>query len=194
MTNGIPEMRHVCAALAAFVILSATATAIADATQTHGAEPPSPLSLAWCLERAQSANPQIAVLRATHEASTERTGTVGAFDDPRFSYEASNIPIGDLDLRSTPLSGHQLGFRQKLPFPGLLSNREEAARSNAQAAGLDLKDRRRRVASGPNPISMRTAGNAAAEALAASWITFTARGSATCRGRIPPCTCGVCST
>ena len=70
----------------------------------------------------------------------------GALEDPRFSYEATNIPVGDFDFNSTPMSGNQLRLMQKFPFPGVLSNREEAARAGASAATEDLEDRRLRVA------------------------------------------------
>ena len=102
---------------------------------------PSPLPLAWCLERAQTANPQLAAEVAASRAAAARVEQAGALDDPRIAYEASNIPVGDFDFRSTPLSGHQLGIRQKLPFPGLLTNRREGARAAAEATALTVEDR-----------------------------------------------------
>ena len=45
-------------------------------------------------------------------------------------------------FRSTPLSGHQLGLRQKLPFPGLLSQRATAAKRSAEASALQVDDQR----------------------------------------------------
>lgn len=108
--------------------------------------PPRPLPLAWCLERASAANPEIASDVAAAEAARERVGHAGSLDDPRVRYEASNVPVGDLDFDSTPLSGHQLGLSQKLPFPGLLGNREDAARAGADAASHSVADRSRRVA------------------------------------------------
>ncbi|MCZ6784551.1 MAG: TolC family protein [Proteobacteria bacterium] len=111
------------------------------------AEPPSPLPLDWCLERAESENPGIAAEVAASEAAAHRVGPAGSLDDPRFSYEASNLPVGAFDFTSTPLSGHQFGLRQKLPFPRLLSNRKGAARAGAQAAGFVVEDRRLATAS-----------------------------------------------
>jgi cobalt-zinc-cadmium efflux system outer membrane protein len=108
---------------------------------------PDPLRLDWCLERAEAANPDIAADAATAEAAEHRVIPAGALDDPRTVYEASNVPVNDLDFDSTPLSGHQFRLAQKLPFPGLLDNREEAARRAADAASEQLDDRRRRVAS-----------------------------------------------
>ena len=107
---------------------------------------PDPLPLNWCLERAQQTNPSIAVDEAAAAAAAHRVSPAGALEDPRFSYEATNIPVGDFDFNSTPMSGNQLRLMQKFPFPGVLSNREEAARAGASAATEDLEDQRLRVA------------------------------------------------
>jgi outer membrane protein TolC len=101
---------------------------------------PDPLTLAWCLERARVANPDLERAEAIAAAARSRVGFAGTFEDPRFSYEASNLPIGDFNFNSTPMSGHQLGLRQKLPFPGLLSSKEGAARRDAEASSLMWKD------------------------------------------------------
>lgn len=109
--------------------------------------PPSPLTLAWCLERAARSNPALAAEAYAAEAARERVRPAGALEDPRFSYEASNVPVGDWDMGSTPLSGHQLWLRQKLPFPGLLGQQSGAAEAAASAAGLVRVDRERSLAS-----------------------------------------------
>jgi outer membrane protein TolC len=128
----------------AAVLAAALVTSSAEATEVVA--PPVPLTLAWCLERASGANPSLAADAAQADAARERIGSAGALEDPRFSYEASNVPVGDWDFKSTPLSGHQLRLSQRLPFPGLLSNRAEAARSGARAAEAELDDRRHSVA------------------------------------------------
>lgn len=120
--------------------------AIAGAVPGSAEDLPAPLSLTWCLERAALANPDIEAARASRVAATERILPAGALDDPRIAYDASNLPTGALDFGSTPLSGHQLGLRQKVPFPGLLSQREAAAREGAQAAAFALADRQREIA------------------------------------------------
>jgi outer membrane protein TolC len=101
---------------------------------------PAELTLSWCLERARAANPALESAHASAAAASSRVSFAGALDDPRIVYEASNIPTGDLDFRSTPLSGHQLGLKQKLPFPGLLSSREIAAERSAEASALSVDD------------------------------------------------------
>ncbi len=136
-------IRWVVPCLSAFFVFSA---GLAAGEDQEDITVPDPLSLEWCLERAAQANPRIAMDSASAEAAGERIGPAGALDDPRISYEASNIPVGDFDFSSTPLSGNQLGLKQKLPFPGLLSNRRAAARAGATAAEWQLEDRRLRVA------------------------------------------------
>lgn len=104
-------------------------------------EVPSLLDLEWCLDRARQANPMLARARAEASAAYYRVAPARALEDPRLAYEASNVPTGDWDFDSTPLSGHQLGLKQKLPMPGLLSNRERAATRNAEASELLVEDR-----------------------------------------------------
>ena len=103
---------------------------------------PELLTLDWCIERARQANPALEKAVAMASAALHRIAPAGALDDPRLTYEASNIPTGDFDFRSTPLSGHQLGLRQKLPFPGLLSSRRDGARRSAEASALLVDDQR----------------------------------------------------
>jgi cobalt-zinc-cadmium efflux system outer membrane protein len=107
---------------------------------------PDPLPLEWCRERAARSNPAIAADEAAAAAAAHRISPAGSLEDPRLSYEASNIPVEDFDFDSTPMSGNQLSLMQKFPFPGVLSNREKAARAASEAAVQDLEDRRLRVA------------------------------------------------
>jgi len=123
------------------------ASSVAAAAGSESLLIPDPLPLVWCLERAGESNPDIARAVAAAEAAGYRVKPAGALDDPRLAYEASNIPTGDFDFRSTPLSGHQFGLHQKLPFPGLLSSREAAAQRDARAAALRLADRELLIAS-----------------------------------------------
>ena len=116
-------------------------TAFADTEDSVPTIPPL-LTLEWCLERAREANPALAEATALASAAEHRIRSAGALDDPRLAYDASNIPTGDFDFDSTPLSGHQLGLRQKLPFPGLLSSRKTAARRGYEASDLLVEDRR----------------------------------------------------
>lgn len=104
-----------------------------------------PLTLEWCVARAGEANPSVAQAEALAAAAEQRIRPAGALDDPRIAYEASNVPTGDFDFDSTPLSGHQLGLRQKLPFPGLRTGRAKAERRSAEATRLMADDERLRI-------------------------------------------------
>lgn len=108
--------------------------------------PPDPLPLAWCLERAEDASPDLEVARMNVKAAEQRVYPAGALPDPRFRYDLSNVPTDDFDLRSTPLSGQQFGLSQKLPFPGILSSQRAVAHSAAAAARETLGDESRRIA------------------------------------------------
>ena len=116
------------------------------ALSAYAQTPPDPLPLAWCLERAEEANPDLEVARSAAAAAGERVYPAGALPDPRLRYELSNVPSGDLDLGSTPLSGQLFGLSMHLPFPGLLKSQREAARAIAQAAEAAADDESRRVA------------------------------------------------
>jgi outer membrane protein TolC len=107
---------------------------------------PDPLSLEWCLETAQRDNPGIATDRASADAALRRIRPAGSLEDPRLGYAAVNLPVGEWNFDSSPMSGNQFELKQELPFPGLLANREAAARAAAAAAEEVLADRRRRVA------------------------------------------------
>jgi cobalt-zinc-cadmium efflux system outer membrane protein len=127
-------------------IVVGTSLTLLGAASSAPELPPDPLTLAWCLERAEATNPDLDVARATTEAAESRVYPAGALPDPRFRYELSNVPTGDLDLDSTPLSGQQLGLSQRLPFPGFLGSQREAARSAADASSEELGNESRRVA------------------------------------------------
>lgn len=137
-----PLTRSLALALGVAAALSAPAGAEGEGALL----PPSPLPLSWCVERARSANPTLAVQQAAADAARERIVPAGALEDPRFSYQASNVPVHELDFDSTPMSGHQLGLNQRIPFPGLLGSREDAARAGSRAAEAMVTDRELRVA------------------------------------------------
>ncbi len=85
-------------------------------------------------------------MTAREDAAAERTKSAGTLDDPRLAYEASNLPAGNFNFGSTPLSGHQLGLRQRLPFPGRLRNERQAAEAAHSARSSDTLDAGIRIA------------------------------------------------
>jgi outer membrane protein TolC len=130
-----------CALLLTLII---THGAVARATSPL--QIPDPLPLIWCLDRANAANPSLEAISAEAEAARAGIGAAGRLEDPRFGYEAVNLPTGDFNFHSTPMSGHQLSLQQKIPAPGLLSGQKANARASAKAADAAYDDRRARLA------------------------------------------------
>ena len=61
-------------------------------------------------------NPQLQSLVAKINAARAFIPQASAPDDPRLSFEASNIPVGDPSLSRTPMTGMQIYLRQRVPF------------------------------------------------------------------------------
>lgn len=127
-------------------LLCGIGLSLLGASSVPAEPPPDPLPLAWCLDQAEDANLDLEVARMDVEAAEHRVYPAGALPDPRFHYDLSNVPTGDFDLSSTPLSGQQFGLSQRLPFPGLLSSRRAVAHSAAAVAHETLGDETRRIA------------------------------------------------
>lgn len=91
------------------------------------------------IQEALENNPSLAALKHRWESYTARVPQAGALDDPMFRFEASNLPLSSFDYDSTPMTGNQFVLSQKLPFPGTLAAKEEAAQAaNASAEALFL--------------------------------------------------------
>lgn len=75
-------------------------------------------------------NPGLAEARAAWRAAREREPQVRALDDPMVSYSLGPLSIASDDVRF----GQVLEARQRIPYPGKLRLRGEAARAAARAA------------------------------------------------------------
>ena len=85
-------------------------------------------------------NSQLQSLVAKINAARAFIPQASAPDDPRLSFEASNIPVGDPSLSRTPMTGMQIYLRQKVPFPGKLGLKKKIAESReAQAVEEHLE-------------------------------------------------------
>jgi len=133
-------------ACACALVLNLLITHESIARATGPIQIPDPLPLNWCLDRANTANPSLEAVVAEADAARAGIGAAGRLEDPRFGYEAVNLPTGDFDFHSTPMSGHQLSLQQKLPAPGLLSGQKATARATAKAAEAAYDDHRARLA------------------------------------------------
>lgn len=72
-------------------------------------------------------NPELKSLVATINAAQDRIPQASSLDDPRFSLEFSNIPIGNPSFSRTPMTGIQIYLRQNIPFPGKLKLKKKIA-------------------------------------------------------------------
>lgn len=78
-------------------------------------------------------NPQILAQHATVDASRERIPQAGSLEDPRLGVRASNLPLSDLGLGNTPMSGIDFTLAQKIPFPGKLRYKKNAEKAESSA-------------------------------------------------------------
>ena len=93
-------------------------------------------------------NPQLQSLVAKINASRAFIPQASAPDDPRLSFEASNIPGGDLSLSRTPMTGMQIYLRQRVPFPGKLRLKKKIAESRAVQAEDEHLERLNQLVAG----------------------------------------------
>ena len=98
------------------------------------------------------ANLQLEIARAAWEVSTARIDQQSTFEDPQFSYTMAPQTIGN----SHTEYGQRIEISQKLPWPGKLHLRNEAASHKAYAANQTIN-------------SLRLKLSAAARSLFADW-------------------------
>ncbi len=86
-------------------------------------------------------NTGLKVLEHRLAAFEARVPRAGALEDPMLRLDLINLPTNGLDFDSTPMSGKQLTISQRIPLPGLLRAKEQAAEYAAGAAREVLADR-----------------------------------------------------
>jgi outer membrane protein TolC len=90
------------------------------------------------VEQVLSRNPSLAQMLAVWQAATARYPQVTSLDDPTLSVTLGPASYGV----DTVNPAYRVGIQQKLPFPGKLRLRGQAAQAEASAAGLDVDDLR----------------------------------------------------
>lgn len=80
------------------------------------------------------ANPDLAAAKSRYQAFEAKVPQAGSWPDPMFKTVFSNLPTDSWALDRTPMSGIELMFTQKIPFPGKLGLKKDATRSMAQKA------------------------------------------------------------
>ena len=111
---------------------------LAQAPHIAGAGAP---DLEGLIDSALTRNTGLKVLEHRLAAFEARVPQAGALEDPMLRLDLMNVPTSHLDFDSTPMSGKQLTVSQRIPLPGLLNAREQAAEYAAGAAREVLSDR-----------------------------------------------------
>jgi outer membrane protein TolC len=85
------------------------------------------------VREAVEAHPGLDAARRSARAAGLRAETTGAFPDPIFSIGANNVPLDPFGFDVTPMTGVQLGLRQRIPWPEKLALERDASRSRSKA-------------------------------------------------------------
>ncbi len=107
-------------------------------TQTAQAETDSPLQLEQAVTLALANNPGLAARQSRAEALAAVPEQVSTLPDPTLSLNALSFPTDTFSVSQEAMTQKQIGIGLTLPFPGKLGLREQAADSEAQAAGQDV--------------------------------------------------------
>lgn len=92
------------------------------------------LSSTQLISAVLAANPQLEVVRAIWQASVARIDQQSALDDPMLAYSMAPQTVGSPQTAF----GQRIEISQKIPWPGKLRLREEAATHEAQAASENI--------------------------------------------------------
>jgi outer membrane protein, heavy metal efflux system len=93
-------------------------------------------------DEAVKANPSVGAIENRVSALREQVHEAGAWMDPTFSAEYSNMPIDNPVPGHHPMSGIQFTLKQTLYWPGKIGAREEEARSRVRENELALAEQK----------------------------------------------------
>ncbi|HEB49849.1 MAG TPA: TolC family protein [Desulfobulbus sp.] len=128
--------------LLALFLLSLALTAAGRAQAAPDNRECEELSLDRAVEIAMAENPGLAAIQARYEALAAVPDQAGSLPDPVLSLAALNLPVDTFDAGQENMTQMQVGISQKLPFPGKLKLREQAASSLAEAAASQVDEAR----------------------------------------------------
>jgi len=92
--------------------------------------------------KALASNPRIAGMRSRAEAMSHIPSQAGALPDPVLSLKALNLPTDSFSTTAENMTQLQVGLTQKVPFPGKLGLREQAANYESDSAKSDSAEMR----------------------------------------------------
>lgn len=110
--------------------------------QTAQAGTDAPLQPDEAVALALADNPGLAARQSRAEALAAVPEQVSTLPDPTLSLNALSFPTDTFSVSQEAMTQKQIGIGFTLPFPGKLGLREQAADSEAQAAGQDVAEQR----------------------------------------------------
>ena len=100
------------------------------------------VSLEELLEEGLQNNPQLKSFYSVSKAELAKVPQAGALPDPMLSLNLLNLPIETFVFDQEPMTGKQVGIKQKFPFPGKLSLKEKIARKGADVSEANWQELR----------------------------------------------------
>lgn len=91
---------------------------------------------------ALSSNPSIAAMQSRSDAMSHVPSQMGTLSDPVLSLNALNLPTDSFSTTAENMTQLQVGLTQKIPFPGKLGLREQAAKYESDSARSDSDEMR----------------------------------------------------
>lgn len=116
------------------LVLALSRTTNALATETISDQAGGALSSTQLVSAVLAANPQLEVVQAIRQASVARIDQQSALDDPMLAYGMAPQTVG----RAQTAFGQRIEISQKIPWPGKLRLRGEAAGFEADAANENI--------------------------------------------------------
>ena len=121
--------RIITTTILGFTLAAAVNGAPNDSTET--------LSLDEAIEAVIKYNPGLNVFNWKVKRADERLKQAGSWMDPTLRFGIINVPIESRVFNQEPMTGKQLSLMQKIPFPGKLGVKADAASYELMAAKED---------------------------------------------------------
>lgn len=123
---------------AVFLLALGLAAAPAQEDPPAPFDPNAPLRREDLVSAVLARNPTLEAMRQAWVAAQQRVPQATALEDPLVGYSVAPLSLGSARVGF----GQQIQLSQRLPYPGTLRLRGEAARAEAEAAGLRLEAER----------------------------------------------------
>lgn len=143
MNNFSSPLLAPLAAFFAVVLCLGLSTAASAQNMTRGTNSDNATNI-LTLEEAQSMalseHPSLGELEAVIRSSRNREAYLGELPDPDLSLGVINVPVDSPSLDEDPMSQIKVGVRQRIPFPGKLSLKQQQEELGRERYRLQLRD------------------------------------------------------